>query len=150
MPLDVIELALKGFENAGGIVFKRKVEDPDAILRVSETFELELPDSFREFYTIYDCIAYGPEELLSIEQIVEHYELLQTGRRSIRRTYLPFIADGSGGYYAIVCRDVRRARTSEFGTVVYLPGCQPIDVEYKAASFSEFLLSRIAFWKEDI
>ena len=148
--MKLIEQAITEYENAGGVVFKKPASGPNAIDAFAASVEITLPDDFREFYSTYECIAYGPEELLSIDQFSEHYALIQDDIRNIKANYLPIIEDGASGYFLIGCQKNGKPKNSEFGAVLHVPGRAPFDIELRGSDFCTFLCGRFRFWKDEI
>ena len=80
----------------------------------------------------------------------DHSERLSSAYPSMPRTYLLFIADDAGGTYVVVCRKASKSQNSEFGSVLYLPGHQSFDAEFKNGDFIRFILTQLEFWKAEI
>jgi len=149
MALTEIERAIQDFEKATGQeVFKRANAAPEGIQAIADALKLEFPPQFREFYETYDYFSYGPEETLSPDEIVATYHHIAKRSKSKDHRYLPFMPDGAGGYYVIVCRRVGGKEDSEFGCVMFLPFGRLHDMELESSDFVRFLVSRMASRKE--
>lgn len=149
MALTEIERAIQDFETATGQqVFKRANAAPEGIQAIADALKLEFPPQFREFYETYDYFSYGPEETLSPDEIVSMYHHIAKRSKSKDSRYLPFMPDGAGGYYVIVCRRVGGKDDSEFGCVMFLPSGRLHDMEFQNPTFAGFLISRMKFWQE--
>lgn len=146
MSIAAIEQAFREFADAGGNLFERAAEDPNLFEEVLESLGLVAPPDLSAFYGRYDCVAFGPVEFLSIDELAQSAAQFSTKRGR----YLPIIADDAGGVFVVACHERGRRPDSEFGNVLYLPWGRFDVAELKATNFTDFVRRKVEFWMEDL
>lgn len=140
MSLDELVATLVEYENAGGPVTLFKAQTTDSFDQVKSRFGMSVPPEFEQLYSAYDCIEFGPIELLPVNRLVECYDSIHDIFPSLATEFVPFIADDAGGYFVVGFAKSAEPN-AEFGAIFYVPPINPPELEFRSSSLFAFLVN---------
>ena len=138
-----LEDALARLKKAGREVSSKKCGDPLMTDRVAESLGLTFPPSLKEFYDNFEWLHFGSNEVLPLSRACDLVEEIRSLRiRNLKRCF-PFLDDGNGGHYFVVCAGRSGKSDSEFGCVMFCGDLHAQDIEYCGRDIFSFLVRRI-------
>jgi hypothetical protein len=143
--MTVIEIAdaLTRLKSKGGRYAALPCEDPQPVLSVQDGLGIVFPESFVKFYQCYRYLQFRSDEFMQLDYLVSSYQARQEGTRR-KQCLFPVLEDGMGGWWYVVCAYTGKKEPSDFGCVMYNPGCERDALEYASSDFIKFVISRIA------
>jgi hypothetical protein len=149
--MTVIEIAdtLARLKSKGGRFAALPCEDPLLVLSAQDGLGIVFPESFVTFYQCYPYLQVRSDEFMQIDYLVSSYQARQQRTRQ-KQCLFPVLEDGMGGWWYVVCTYVGKKEPSDFGCVMYNPGCEGDALEYASSEFIKFVISRIEKWEETL
>jgi hypothetical protein len=129
------------YEAQGGVVDHVVCRDPVLVHSVGDNLDLVFPEPFVCFYQTFDYFAIGGDEFFSPATLCSFHARERISRK--KRHFFPVLGDGMGGFHYIVCALQGKEEPSDFGCIMYNPGCEPGNLEFVASDFLAFVASQI-------